>query len=277
MQRARARLRGSVAAPAVASVAALALACAGLWWLTRWGGVSQSGDAEIVVYCAAGVRSAVEPILERYESENPVRTRLQVGPSGGLEAQLRLTGAGDLFIPAATDPFLLRLQSEGRVREVIPLAEMRLVLACPEGADPEVRSLRELIDAGEPFGVCNVQAAAGLRTRQTLERVGLWSEVSEKATASLLTVTELAEAVRDGGRLRAGIVWNTTAKQFRLRALETPELKGSAASVGVGLLASCRDPTAARRLARYFASTDGGRAILAEQGYRVISDGAAPP
>lgn len=215
----------------------------------------RAGDSEpaLTVYCAVSVRPAVEPILARYEADEGVRTALQLGPSGGLETQIRLTGRGDLYVPAAVTPFLDRLREDGLVGEVLPIAEMRLVLAAAPAIEVPVASLAELLRSEEPFGLCNLQAAAGEQARRTLQATGQWDQVAEAATASLPTVTELAEAVRQGGRLRYGIVWDATARQFGLRAIDAPELVGAVSVVGVGVLEASKQPEAARRLARYLA------------------------
>ncbi|QDT68965.1 Putative binding protein precursor [Planctomycetes bacterium MalM25] len=259
------------------SLLALALAGAGLWWLTRTRAKTADAGAELVVYCAAGVSPAVAPILKQFRAERRGKARLQVGPSGVLETQLRLANEGDLFIPAAADPYLLRLRESGKVSEIVPVARMRLVLACSPYGSLGVGSLPELIESGVSYGLCNVQAAAGQRTRESLEAHGLWDTASRAATASFSTVTELAEAVRNGGRLRAGIVWSTTARQFGLRAIDLPELEGSEAVIGAGVLASSGHAAAARRLARYLVAPDGGRTILLRQGYLVDGSGLASP
>ena len=269
MRRSKPKPNGTVATPLIVSTIALSLAGVGLWWLTRFTGSPSSPGEELIVYCAAAAAPAVEPILEKYEAEKRVRTLLQVGSSGALEAQLRLSGVGELYLPAASEPYLKRLQREGLAIEAIPVARLQLVLAFREDAPVNVLSLRELIDSGVPFGLCNTQAAAGQRTRTALEGLGLWEEVSRSATASMMTVTELAGAIRDGGRLRAGILWNTTAKQFGLRATVPPELAEATASIAAGVLASSDDPERAARLARYLAAPDGGRDLLLERGYEL--------
>lgn len=238
-----ARLAGVVAVSLVALVTALA----GLAWLSG----SQAGPRGPVVYCAAAVRPVLEPLLKRYQAERGVAASLRVGPSGALEAQIRLWGRGDLFIPAAADPFLQRLDAEGLVGVRLPLARLRLVLALAPGVDERPASLLELIDSGVPYGVCNEQAAAGQKAREAATAAGLWDQLNKGATACLPTVTELAAAVRDGGRLEAGIVWHVTAEQFGLIVIETPELREAVGRIEIGVLSSSEDPAAAAELARF--------------------------
>lgn len=253
-----ARLAGAVAI----SLLALAAALAGLAWLS---GTTDTPRGP-VVYCAAAVRPAIEPLLKAYHAERGLAALLRVGPSGALEAQIRLSERGDLFIPAAADPFLERLNAEGLVNERMPLARLRLVLALAPEVDERPESLRELIDFGVPYGVCNEQAAAGQKAREAATAAGLWEQLNRGATASLPTVTELAAAVRDGGRLQAGLVWRVTAEQFELTVVETPELIDAVGQIEIGVLRSSEDPTAAVELARFLREHS---AAIESAGYEV--------
>lgn len=241
------------------AVAVVVAAAVSLAWLVR--GADQ--PAPLVVYCAAALRPAVEPILASYEAETGQATVLQLGPSGALEAQLRLSGRGDLYLPAASEPFLTRLEADGLVEQPTPVARLRLVLAFADGVDERPRSVEQLLASGLDYGVCNVQAAAGEQTRRALEPTGLWPRVELAATAMAPTVTQLADALRDGGRLEAGFVWNATAGQYGLAWVELPELADARSVVGVGVLMTSRDPQGARRLARYLATSDAARSGFA--------------
>ena len=262
--------RGQITAPVIVSFVLIAVSIVAIRWISRPTGAPSKLNGELIVYCAAGIRPAVEPILQEYESEYGAKTSLQLGPSGGLEAQIRLSDRGDLFVPAAVDPFLKRLRADSLVDEILPVAELRLVIAVSPNAEKIPASLAELMDGGFSFGLCNEQAAAGQRTKKALARVGLWDRVFSAAKATLPTVTELAEAIRDGGKLDAGITWSTTAKQFELQHVEVPELAHSRATVGVGVLGTTHDPTAALRLARYLAAKDRGQLFFQQHHYDAL-------
>ena len=53
----------------------------------------------LVVYCAAGLKTAVEAVAKDYEREQNVVVQLQYGGSGTLLSNLRVAQRGDLFIP----------------------------------------------------------------------------------------------------------------------------------------------------------------------------------
>lgn len=242
-------------------------ACVTTIWLNSQQIGSTDSSHQLIVYCAAGVRPAIEAALADYEAKLDVKTALHLGPSGALEAQAKLSERGDLFIPAAEDPFIRRMQQAGKLQEVLPLATMRLVIAAPPETDPP-SSVTELLEGKRPFGLCNPQAAAGEHTQQALEAARLWQEASAAATATFPTVTELAEAIRDGGRLRSGLIWNTTAQQFNLAFNDAPELAQTESTISVGVLSSTSDHDAALRLAQYLAAPDGGRLHFVKYHYK---------
>ncbi|TWT97952.1 putative binding protein precursor [Botrimarina colliarenosi] len=233
-----------------------------------WLAMQRPNDpAELVVYCAAGARPAVEAIAQSYHGETGVHVTLQFGPSGGLETQIRLSDRGDLFLPAAESPYLDRTRADGTVSTVTPLAQQRLVIGLAPRSAAKIGSLAELIDSGLAYGLCNEQAAAGYYARRSLEPLGLWKATAEASTATLPTVTELAEAVRYGGRLEAAIVWDATAIEFGLRSIDVPELSGAIAKISVGVLRSARDRVAAERFVAYLAAIDRGQATFIAHHY----------
>lgn len=232
----------------------LAVGLVGAWAATGTF-LFESTEKRLVIYCAAGIRPALVPIARRYEEVRGVRVALQIGPSGGLETQLRLAERGDLFLPAVEDPYLSRLQDDGLVHEVLPIATQRLVLAVRDDVKPP-DSIAELLDRDLAFAVCNGQAAAGWTTERALQPLGLWERVCGEATVMFPTVTELAAAVRNGRRLEAGIVWDTTAQQFGLSCQEVPELEGAQGVVSIGVLRASRRATAASEFARFVTSEE---------------------
>ncbi|MEM9657949.1 MAG: substrate-binding domain-containing protein [Planctomycetota bacterium] len=257
----------SVAAlAAVASLVVLAALSATLAWLGS-AGSPQRLQAPLLVYCAAGNRAAIEPAVRQYEEEFDVPVRIQYGPSGALESQIELSGKGSLFIPAAIDPFLNRAQRKRLAREVIPLAEFRVVLALHPDVAETPTTWSEFLRLAIPYGLANPEAAVGRAAQMALAKSQAWDEAKSTARVFLPTVTELAEAVRQGDEVRAALLWDATARQYGLRAVELPEFSYPPAEIGVGVLESAPNPTAALRLARYLAAPEKGQLFFQRQHY----------
>ena len=263
--------RGRALTALVSTIALLTLALSAIWWLRAGQSKTKDSESEIVVYCAAGLRPAVEPILGQYTEEFGTPISVHYGPSGGLESQIEMSERGDLFIPAAVDPFLKRLRQAGKAAEILPVAKLQLVMAVsPDSSNTEL-SLQELQEKKVSYGLCNPQAAAGQLTVAILEQTTLGSEILAAPKATFPTVTELAGAIRDGGQLEAGILWDTTARQFGLRMIDAPELAESESTVGVAVLETSESPVSALKLARYMAARDRGQTVFRENHYQVVT------
>lgn len=223
-------------------------------------------DEPLLVYCAVSVRPAIEAILAEIDERDRPAVVLQFGASGGLETQARLSGQGDLFIPAATEPFLIRAKQDGLVTSILPLAEMQLVLASEPEA-PSIASLAELLASGKPFAIANVEAAAGHYAEQAFSAAMLNDRLRDSRRVQLPTVTEVAEAVRSSGQVRYGIVWEATARQWGLTYVVPPELVDARAAIGIGVLAGSRRSEAAQRLAEQLTSPAISERVLKQLHY----------
>jgi molybdate transport system substrate-binding protein len=238
----------------------------------RWFGSTSTSDAPpLLVYCATGMRPAVEPLAREFERETGVLVRLQYGPSGSLETQIELTRKGDLFIPAAADPFIDRVRSKVGVLEVVPFAELRLVLALNPQIAATLATVDELVTRDITFGLTNEQAAVGEVTQRTLAEVGKWEAVHDRAKVFLPTVNELAGAVQQGTAVDGGIVWDATARQFGLRIVEMPELSKGRGLVSAAVLETSTSPDEALRFAKFLASPEKSRPLLTKLGYGSVS------
>jgi molybdate transport system substrate-binding protein len=220
-----------------------------------------------MVYCAVSVQPALRPIAEAFQRETGAVVDVQTGSSGALETQIRLSGKGDLFIPAAQSPYLDRCQADGTVTDVVPLAEFRLVLALHPTIARDDITLKDLLQGQLRYAIANDEAAAGWVTRQVLEPLGVWPQICEHAKAFLPTVTGVAQAVQQGVAVDCGFVWETTAQQFALPTVDLPELAEGRAVVAVGVLSSTRDAGAAQEFADYLAAQEHGQAEFRRLGY----------
>ena len=222
----------------------------------------------LLVYCAAGIKLPVELAAQQYEMEFGVPIRLQYGPSGGLESQIEVHPKGDLFIPAAIDPFLLRGRKKKLVAEIIPLARFSLVLAVRPGNPKNIHSLDDLLRDDVNYVLANKAAAVAKKTENILKRTGKWEQIHRGAKVFKPTVTEVALDVKEGSNIDAGFVWNSTAKQFGLDVVAIPELvEGASSNIAAGVLTASTNPTAALHFARYLAAPEKGGPAFTKHHY----------
>lgn len=227
---------------------------------------SGASGSPLLVFCAASVEPAVAPIAAAFQRETGIAVHFEAGPSGPLIEKMRREKRGDLFIPASQQPFLDRCQSDGTVVDLVPLATLKLVLAVNAGK-PAAITLKDLLAGKVRYAVAHEESAAGLATLEAIAPLGDWQTFAEGAQEILPTVTEVAQAVRNGVKVDCGIVWDATAWQYGLTIVELPELSGVKSTIGAGVLAASGQKELARKFAVYLAAPDKGGQYFKMLGY----------
>jgi molybdenum ABC transporter molybdate-binding protein len=227
----------------------------------------------LLMYCAAGIRPAVEQVAAAYEQEYGVPIMIQYGGSNTLLSQIEVARTGDLYL-AADDSFSQLAREKNLTREELPLAVMRPVIAIRRGNPKNIRSLVDLLRDDVKVAMGNPdQAAIGQTTRTLLEATGDWQRLEEQVTRTGVfkpTVPEVANDIKLGS-VDAGIVWDTTLALYpELQAVHVPALDGGAARVTVSVLASSQNPSAALRFARYLAAPEKGAVAFQKNGYQTV-------
>ncbi len=226
---------------------------------------------ELIVYCAAGIRKPVAEAAKAFEEEFGVIVRLDYGSSGELEGKLELERAQkaprcDLYIPADLS-FSQRAREKGLIAEQLTLASFQLVLAMGSDEKVPTQSLSSLATSDLRYGICDEKAGAGQKTCEALKAIGLWESTRTAARATFPRVTELAGAILSSDVIQAGFIWDSTAHQFGLKIIPTPELENIQSTISANVSAQSRNPTWALRLARYLSAVDKGAAFFAKHHY----------
>ncbi|MBI3830063.1 MAG: substrate-binding domain-containing protein [Planctomycetes bacterium] len=227
----------------------------------------------IVVYCAVGLRPPVELAAKRFQAETGTQVDLDYDNSGSLLGKLKLEKAanphGDLYIPA-DDSFIGLAREAELIREVLPLARFRAVLAVKPGNPKQIKALDDLLRSDVTFVICEEKAAVGRVSKQVLQQAGKFEALKAKAKSEKATVTEAAMVVQASNEVDAAFVWDSTARQFKLDIMETPELKSAAATIAASVIATSPHPTAALRFARYLCAPEKGAKIFEEKFYEPL-------
>lgn len=227
----------------------------------------------LVLYCAAGMRLPVEKIIADYRSECGVEVQVHYGGSNTLLGQIEVSQMGDLYL-SADESYLQLAREKDLMDEAIPLAIMRAVVGVPRTNPRNISSLEDLLQDKLRLVMANPdQAAVGKVVRSALQEAGKW-EAIEKQTGTYgvfkPTVTDSANDIKLGS-VDAGFLWDAVAAQYpEIQVVELPELAGTAANIGVGVIRFSRQPTEAVRFARYLAASDRGLKMFSNSGYRVV-------
>jgi molybdate transport system substrate-binding protein len=238
----------------------------------------RSGKSVITVYCAAGVRLAVEEVAKQFEQELGVKVALEYASSGVLANRLKTDREGglasaDVYIPADYQ-FTNRALADGLTTEAFRVARWKVVLGVKPGLDLDLSNCDDLLSRGISFVMCDPLTGVGKKTRKMLVKSGHWTSVDSAKASSFPTVTEAALAVKENAGTQAAFIWNSTARQHGLRVVDLPELADSSADISVAVTASTENPTLALQFARYLAAPQKGGLVFARHKYISIAGDA---
>jgi len=233
--------------------------------LLQTGGTHVPKGGSLTIYCAAGVRKPVEAVAAMYRKEFDTETNLQYGGSGELLSSLRAANSGDLFIAADAATI-----ADGRrlnlLREVIPVATQRPVLAVLKGNPKKIASVEDLLRPDVRFALANDTASIGKVAIKVL--APRWDQFKTKAAVFKPTVTDIANDVVIKA-VDAALVWDGTVSQFpSLEAVELADGAKFQENVSIAVLASCQQPALALRFARYLAAPQKGAGPLGQSGLK---------
>ncbi len=262
--------RGGVAVWLLMSVGAVALLAFLAASLRR--APSSSGKKEaLTVFCAAGLKPAIEQIALDYERLHGTRVHLQYGGSGLLLNSLKAAGtnsaAGDLYIPA-DESYAGLAARDGLVREVLALARQKPVLAVAAGNPKGIKGLDDLLREDVRVGLANPEAASvGALSQRLLEGAGLWDRLAGRAAVMKPTVNDLASDLKLG-TVDTAILWDSTVASFGgMEAVPVELFAKHPMTVSACVLAGCAQPSRALHFARYMAAPETGGPFWRQKGF----------
>ena len=225
---------------------------------------SQRRSTVLTVFCAAGLKNPVEAAAQQYQRETGVAVRLQFGPTGTVLSQLRAAKSGDILI-AADDGSVADAQKSGVIREVLPLAKQKPVIAVRAGNPKAIRSIADLLRDDVKVALANPDSASISRvTRSVLGDT--WPKLAARATVMKPAVTEVALDLQLG-TVDAAILWDSIVGQFKVEAVIVPELSSRSENASACVTEFCAQPAAALHFARWLAAPDKGGAIFKVNGF----------
>ena len=223
------------------------------------------------LYCAAGLKPALDEALQSYRAETNTPIEVQYGGSGTLLSQLEVRPqAVDMFLPA-DDSYLQTARSKGLIRESWKLAHLTPVALVAKGNPCGIDSLDSLVGENVRLGLANPDTAAiGFVTRSVLSQSQRWAELKAKCKVFKPTVNEIANDVALGS-IDAAIVWDSTATMFReLEPIELPEFEDSTRCVSIAVTAATPNSAEALRFIRYLNSSESGQPIFEKHGFQTV-------
>ncbi len=170
-------------------------------------------NVELTISAAASLSDAMDVIGDTYEEEHPeVTLNFNFAGSGSLQQQISQGAPVDLFFSAAEDKFDV-LVEEGKIAENdgVDLLGNSIVLVVPNEGQSMITGFEDLakkdvekISIGTPETV-----PAGKYGKESLENMGLWSDVESKVVYAK-DVRQVLSYV-ETENVAAGMVYKTDA------------------------------------------------------------------
>ena len=223
-------------------------------------------EPELVMFCAAGMKSPVTRIAEQFEKERSVKVRLQFGGSGTLLGNLQIA-AGDIYL-AADSSYIDEASKRGFVSETMPVAFMKAGFGVPQGNPKDLASLTDLKKPDLRAAIGNPDATSvGKFTKKILSRHGVWTQFTP--AVQFPTVNELANALKLD-TVDVAILWDAVAHQYPdVDFVSLPEFDAEEKDITVAVLKNSQNQELAVEFCRYLTSAEKGLVIFQEEGYRV--------
>jgi molybdate transport system substrate-binding protein len=224
---------------------------------------------ELTVFAAASLSDALKEIAPAYTKATGDTVRFNLGASGTLARQIKEGAPADVFV-SADELRVDQLEKAGLLlsgtRHTILANQLVVIVAAANGA--RVASLADLakvdvrrIAIGEPATV-----PVGTYTKEHLERLGLWTQVTGKCVP-LDNVRAVLAAV-ESGNADVGVVYRTDAlisKKVRIAVL-VPLAEGPRITYPVAVVRSTKAPDAAKAFAVFLAGPEAQK-IFAKFGF----------
>ena len=263
------RRRGTINVPLAAFVvsALLLIVLAGWLWWSGDRDASNHSPPPLLVYCAGGLKEPLESIRVDYERDTGQILQIQYGGSNTLLTNLKISGQGDVFLPA-DESYIAFAKRDCLIDQTVHVAEMRPIVAVRKGNPLGLRSLDDLVASRVRVSMTEPDAAAtGKLVRDALIRAGRWDAFRERVTVFKPTVNDVAADLKLGA-VDAGVIWDSMLVAYPdFEEVPLPELAGIEARVVAGVVTKSAQPKSALEFANYLAAPGRGQLHFQRNGF----------
>ncbi len=223
---------------------------------------------KLLLYCGAGIRTAVAEIVEAFERKHAVTIEVDYAGSSILLSRIKLSKRGDLYMPGDVR-YVQQAQEEGLIASSLDACYFIPVVLVRKGNPKNIRSVADLTRDGLRIGLGDEKACAiGRVTNEIFERNAISPlDVERNVVFRSLTVNELGLHIK-AGRIDATIVWDAIGAQYRKEGeiVRIPKNRNVISTVPVAVLKSSAHPREATAFQDFVVSPQG-QAIFARHHY----------
>ncbi len=225
--------------------------------------------AELTVFAGSASQPPLQELAALYQQRTGVRINLHLGGSGALLSQIRLTGAGDLYIPGSPD-YMARAHRFGVVeQDEVILAYLLPAIVVPRGNPAGIRSLDDLARPGLRVGLANPEGVCvGLYAIEVLDRNGLLDRVAPNLVGMVESCARAAALVplRQVDAVLGWREFGSWDRQHSEVILLRPEQVPRIATIPGAVVRASRQKELARDFLAFVTGPEG-RAVFRRWGY----------
>lgn len=228
-----------------------------------------SKDADLVLYCAAGIRPPAVDLIKAFEDKYGVTVSTDYAGSEVLLSKIKVSRRGDLYMPGDSH-YIEQAKEAGMILSSRIVCYWVPTILVQKGNPKGVSGLDGLVKPGLKVGLGDPDVCAiGRTTWEIFGKNGITREdIKENLVFQSLTVNELGMQIQTQA-LDAVIVWDAMAKYFSEYGDEVAiaSEKNVVSSVAVGVLKFSKNKELAEKFTAFLTSEEG-QAIFAKHSYR---------
>ncbi len=212
----------------------------------------------LFVYSGAGLRPAVQTLIDQFERETGVKIFVEYGGMGQMTTRFNTTQRGDVYISGArfyTD----QLAEKGQITDVRALVYHTAVIGVSRAKAATITHFKDLAVPGHRLALGDPQAMALGRTAEAiLDASGLGEAIRANVVARGATVQQVALYIMNGD-VDAGIISRMSAVQHadQIAMVEIPVAYYQPEEITIGVLSTTQAPERARQFVAFVASAEG--------------------
>lgn len=254
-------------------LSSLLLLAVGAGMLAGCGNDKPAEKQQVRIAAAASLEKVfTEKLIPMFNKKYPdIKIEGTYDSSGKLQMQIEQGLAADLFISAATKQ-MQALTDKGYMdkQKTVPLLENKLVLIVPAASDKKAAAFTDIAAAVQPAVGDPKSVPAGQYAKEALEKLGLWQQVSSKASLGT-NVTEVLHWVAEGSA-DAGIVYATDAAasdKVKVVAEAPAGVLAKPVIYPMGILKQAPHPQTAGKFYDFLRSKEAAK-VFEEAGFAVV-------
>jgi molybdate transport system substrate-binding protein len=192
---------------------------------------------KLSLYAGAGLKKAMDVVIEKFSKVHGIEVVPNYGPSGGLYAQITKGQPCDIYF-SADWIYLEKLEKEGLLVERRKFLTDFMVLIVSKTGAEKIKSLKDLTKEGLALSIADSRAPVGMYTETGLKNLGLWEKIVALGNikAKPTTVNQVAILVQED-QVDGGFIFKSVATMYGAKVVETmgPELTGEIV-FGIGII-----------------------------------------